>query len=32
MTDLLPLAMTALAILVVAAIGFYSIHREKKRS
>ena len=32
MSDLLPLPLTAFAILVVAAIGFYSIHREKKRS
>jgi hypothetical protein len=32
MSDLLPLALTAFAILVVAAIGFYSIHREKKRA
>ncbi len=32
MSDLLPLGLTALAILIVAAIGFYSIHRERKRS
>ena len=32
MSDLLPLALTSFAILVVAAIGFDSIYREKKRS
>jgi uncharacterized membrane protein (DUF4010 family) len=32
MKDLLPLVPTAIAILIVFAIGLYSIHREKKRS